>query len=269
MADTFDWNQYFKAFDDTRSAEKAQREEQDRQARGQINSLVGNVERDALRNAEKGKNAKRADLDVSNYGSFKNARTAFEQNQGQNPQVAKTGWEANLNLGRQQGEVDPWNTLANRLVGVQQTTNRVNQQTRQKQQSDALKQAQSDFDRRSREIMANDTSRKGTAAEQNAAFAAAVAKYGDIANQQAKNGVKLVMEPYAQAMQDCRDGKGPCPPDMNQFTSVASSMDPNNLSASGQVALTKAQEDLRKRLDAIREDEGFSYGSGSDETSWF
>lgn len=267
---SFDWNQFYNSFKDTRDAEKAKREQQDAADRDQINTLVGNVEKDVMKSAEKGRDAKRADLDVRNATSFNQAKEAFKSQNAMNPQVQKSQWESGLQLGRQQGEAaSPWDSLGSRLVGVQQNVNRVNNQTRQNQQAAALKQAQEDFNKRSREIMANDTARKNPAAAGNAAFSAAVAKYGQLADEQKKQGKKLVVEPYAQAMEDCRNGTGPCPPDMTQQTGVASSMDPNNLSPDGKVALTRAQEELRKRLDAIRDDESFSYGTNSDSVAWF
>lgn len=266
-----DWNTYYNSFNETREAEKEKRAQQDTADRLKVNQLVGNVEREGLKEAEKGKGAKRSALDVSQYQSAKDAKSAYDNyNQAAGTQMAKPGWENQLNLGRSDSEAkSPWDKIGERMLGVQSTVNRVNQQTRTKQRDDALKQAQEDFNKRSREIMANDSARTGTAAEQNAKFAEAINRYAEMARDQEKRGRKVVTSPYAQAMSDCREGRGPCPPDMNTSTGVSSSLDPNNLSTSGQTAYTQAQLELKRRLDKIREDEGFSYGTGTDATSWF
>lgn len=260
---TFNWDQYYKSFEDTREAEKEQRQRDDMSARRQVNTLAGDVEREVMADAERGRDAKREDLDVTKADSFNRAKEAFERQQAQNVPVAKSQWESGLNLGRQEGEsVNPWDTLGKRLVGVQQNVNRVSQQTRQRQRQEAIQQAQDDFNRRSREIMANDQKYNNSSAD----FNAAIDRYAEQARQQQKMGRSVVTSPYAQAMQDCKDGVGPCPPsEVNSYLQAA--QDPNN--PSNNPALTAEQQRLIKRLQDIQEDEGFSYGTGTDETGWF
>ena len=266
MAESFDWGTYYKQFEPTREDEKEKRAIKDQQDAAAVGNLVGNVRQEALANANKGKMANKSQSDVTNLSSFDTARKTHEAQQAPNTRYAASPWEQNLQLGRQEGEQpNAWDTLGKKLVGVQQDANTANINARKTQRAQAEQTAQAEFNKRSKEIMAND---KYQAKNADIEFQKALNKYGDMAYEQQKAGKPLQVSPYAMAMRDCNDGTGPCPPE-ETTNYVQGAQDPNNLNPQGAALLTAEQERLRRRLLAAAEDEGFSYGTGTDATSWF
>ncbi len=262
MAPTLDWKSFYSLYDGSREDAKKRRAAGDAQARSTIGGLVGGVESEAYANAEKGRDWDAQKGDITRLDSYQPAAQAMQQQEAkrQQSQTAAAPWEGWLGMQRGEGEgADPWGQLSQRLGAVQQGANRRNIQTRQQQGHDEQQRLVDDFNRKQRELRANDGDNRREYERQQSEWVRALGKYGEEASLEATQGrggrrreSGVTTSAWGAAMADCEAGRGPCPPN-------SALLNANQNTAGGQ--LNDAQRELQRRLGGIREDPGFYYGT--------
>lgn len=277
-----DWKNYLDAVQEDNKKKQENQAATDEQSQAAVDKLVQDTNQAAMSNANQGIYADKSKLDITNTDQVKTAQDAYNKQVKQNQvkQTQAAPWETAVGVNkRAEGTVDPWSTLGSRLSGVQQKVQDTNRTMINQQEQAAEAQAQAEYDKYIKNILADDTARRDAYNAQQKAWLDRIEYYSNVANTQqsikSRNGIRerLSVDPYAAALHDCETGKGPCAPDPAMLQ-AASSFDPNNpdtWSEGDRNKMTDAQENLRKRLLDLKnqyENPGFSYGS-SDNLSGF